>query len=140
MEFVLLGPILILLLVAMVDFGRAFDAWVVSTNAAREGARYASIYATKDYLTTAQVQTMSQQKACAYLTAGLGSRGDVVKPAANNCTAPDLDIGNVTVSVPSRVPGEPVTVTVTVRVQIWALMSFFLSNEATLTGEATMRI
>ena len=35
-------PILLLLLAATVDFGRAFDAYIVLTNAAREGARFGS--------------------------------------------------------------------------------------------------
>lgn len=36
-------PILLLLLAAVVDFGRAFDAYIVLTNAAREGARYTTL-------------------------------------------------------------------------------------------------
>ena len=35
-------PILLLLVAAIVDFGRAFDAYIVLTNAAREGARFGS--------------------------------------------------------------------------------------------------
>jgi len=36
-------PILVLLLVVVVDAARAFDAYIVLTNAAREGARFATI-------------------------------------------------------------------------------------------------
>jgi Flp pilus assembly protein TadG len=36
-------PILLLLVVAIVDFGRAFDAYIILTNAAREGARFGAI-------------------------------------------------------------------------------------------------
>jgi Flp pilus assembly protein TadG len=36
-------PILLLLLVIVVDAGRAFDALIVLTNAAREGARFATL-------------------------------------------------------------------------------------------------
>ena len=36
-------PILIMLLAAAVDFGRIFDAYIVLTNAAREGARFGSV-------------------------------------------------------------------------------------------------
>jgi Flp pilus assembly protein TadG len=35
-------PILLLILIAVVDLARAFDAYIVLTNAAREGARYGS--------------------------------------------------------------------------------------------------
>lgn len=48
-------PILVLLLVAVVDFARIIDAGIVLTNAAREGARYGS----KDPgLTPADIQQM----------------------------------------------------------------------------------
>jgi Flp pilus assembly protein TadG len=40
-ETAIVLPILLLLLAAVVDFGRAFDASIVLTNACREGARYA---------------------------------------------------------------------------------------------------
>lgn len=41
-ELALLLPTLILLLALLVDVGRAFNAFMVITNAAREGARYGS--------------------------------------------------------------------------------------------------
>ena len=43
-ETAIVFPILLLLLAAVVDFGRAFDAYIVLTNAAREGARYGAIH------------------------------------------------------------------------------------------------
>jgi Flp pilus assembly protein TadG len=36
-------PILFLLLAAVIDFGRAFDVYIVLTNAAREGARFGAV-------------------------------------------------------------------------------------------------
>jgi len=41
-EMALLVPLLLLLVVGAVDLGRAFHSYIVITNAAREGARYAS--------------------------------------------------------------------------------------------------
>ncbi len=38
-EFSLILPLMLLLLFALVDFGRGFYTWLVLTNAAREGAR-----------------------------------------------------------------------------------------------------
>ena len=38
-EFTMILPILLILLFALVDFGRAFYTWMLVTNAAREGAR-----------------------------------------------------------------------------------------------------
>jgi Flp pilus assembly protein TadG len=42
-EAAVLLPILLLLVAAVVDFGRAFDTYIVLTNAAREGARFGSL-------------------------------------------------------------------------------------------------
>ncbi|MGD8903756.1 MAG: pilus assembly protein [Anaerolineae bacterium] len=42
-ETAIVFPILLLLLAAVIDFGRAFDAYIVLTNAAREGARWGSV-------------------------------------------------------------------------------------------------
>jgi len=42
-EFALVIPLVILLLVVCLDFGRALNAYVTVTNASREGARYASV-------------------------------------------------------------------------------------------------
>lgn len=47
-ETALMLPILLLLLVGIVDFGRAFYAYIAVTNAAREGARYAVEHSTTD--------------------------------------------------------------------------------------------
>lgn len=41
-ELALLMPVMILLLALLLDVGRAFNAYMVITNAAREGARYGS--------------------------------------------------------------------------------------------------
>ncbi|MEO8541672.1 MAG: TadE/TadG family type IV pilus assembly protein [bacterium] len=42
-EFTMILPIFLLLLFAMVDFGRGFYTWLIVTNAAREGARIAAV-------------------------------------------------------------------------------------------------
>ncbi|HSR31116.1 MAG TPA: TadE family protein [Anaerolineae bacterium] len=42
-ETAVVFPILLLLVAAVVDFGRAFDAYIVLTNAVREGARYGTL-------------------------------------------------------------------------------------------------
>ncbi len=42
-EFLLLVPVLVLLLLVLVDFGLLLRNWVMVSNAAREGARYAAL-------------------------------------------------------------------------------------------------
>jgi Flp pilus assembly protein TadG len=43
-EFALILPILLLLVLGLVEFGRAFNVQISLTNAAREGARYMAIH------------------------------------------------------------------------------------------------
>jgi len=45
-EFSLVLPIMLLMLFALVDFGRGFYSWLVLTNATREGARVGATQAT----------------------------------------------------------------------------------------------
>ena len=47
-EFALVMPVLVLVIVACLDFARALNAYVTVANAAREGARYASVNASAD--------------------------------------------------------------------------------------------
>ncbi|MBI4321026.1 MAG: pilus assembly protein [Chloroflexi bacterium] len=42
-EFALVAPILLLLVMGIIDFGRVFNAYLVTTHGAREGARYAAV-------------------------------------------------------------------------------------------------
>lgn len=43
-ELALLVPVLILILIGIIDFGRVFNAYITITNAAREGARYGAMH------------------------------------------------------------------------------------------------
>ncbi len=47
-EFALILPLLVLIIAGLFDLGRAFFAYIVISNAAREGARYATLNA--DYM------------------------------------------------------------------------------------------
>lgn len=42
-EFVLVLPLLLLLLLGMLDFGKAFNYWIDETHLASEGARFAAV-------------------------------------------------------------------------------------------------
>lgn len=58
-EFAILLPVLILLLFGIVDFGRAINAQITITQAAREGARLASLGTVVAPLATVQTKTMA---------------------------------------------------------------------------------
>ncbi|MBI4496877.1 MAG: pilus assembly protein [Chloroflexi bacterium] len=47
-EFAIVVPILLLLVMGLIDFGRAYFSWIIITNGAREGARVAAVGGTAD--------------------------------------------------------------------------------------------
>jgi Flp pilus assembly protein TadG len=97
-EMALAFPVLLLLLLAVIDFARIIDAGIVLTNAAREGARFAS----KDpALTEADIQQMVVN--------------DVLGSGTNVTQMTDFATGNVTVILGE----EDVTVTIGYTFQLW---------------------
>jgi len=88
-EFALVIPLLLLMLVGVADLGRAFRTYIAITNAAREGARFAS------RLPAAEVQIKDAAIEEAALS-GLALSAD------------DIAIGNL-----GGEGGTPITVTVT---------------------------
>ena len=57
MEFALVVPIFLILLLSIVDFGWALRSWITVTNSAREGARAGAVGATCDDIKQRAVDT-----------------------------------------------------------------------------------
>jgi Flp pilus assembly protein TadG len=128
-EFALVLPLLIFVIMALVDFGFLFQRFEVVTNAAREGARMAVLpgYATADV--TARVQN--------YLTAG----GVAATTSNTNVAVTDVPIA-VGGGLPTM-PGKRVQVTyVSPYLFIGPLAGWFGGSftTANLTGVAVMRL
>ena len=88
-------PLLLLVSVAIFEFGRAFQTWEVLTNAAREGARVAVLPSS----TAAVVQTRTKD----YLTAGAlaGNTASVtVTPTTISIGGANASASKVTVTYP----------------------------------------
>ena len=106
-EFALVLPLLLLVMLGIMDFGFLFQRYEVVTAAAREGARVAILpgYATADV--TARVN--------AYLTAG-----GLTDPATVTVAAPQtLNVGGQCITV------RPVTVTYNYRFMFGSILTFF---------------
>lgn len=63
-ELAIMLPILLIILLGIVDFGRVFYAYVTITNASREGARYGSLYP----LSTDEIRSRVQQETAGTMT------------------------------------------------------------------------
>jgi Flp pilus assembly protein TadG len=106
-EFALVFPIIVLLVVAFVEVGRAVFAWNTIANAARQGARVAAVNQLADYTECDESRPIEDPydphwsfKGCAVLTAKtLGITGSDVSvayatpPGTTIDCSPDLHIG-----------------------------------------------
>ena len=114
-EFALTAMLLLLLIMGIFEFGRAYNTWVVVTNGAREGARYAAV---------GKSETEIVQK---------------VKDATNG-----LDESKLAVSVTNAqgARGDPVTVDVSYEIEIVVpiIAAFFPNNPFNLNAHSTMRL
>ena len=81
-EFALILPIMLLLIFALVDFGRGFYTWLILTNGAREGARVGATQQDYNAIVT-RIQeatgTLDQDRLTITLTNVQGPRGEPIE-------------------------------------------------------------
>lgn len=114
-EMALALPVLILLLLATMEFGRVLHDLLVVTEAAREGARSMAV-----------------------------NEGSTAAVSRIQAAAPSIDPSQMTITINPLTPtrGQPVTVTVVHPVQIMTplISEFFPENPFPVTGTAVMRV
>lgn len=117
-ETAIVLPVVVFMLVAMVDAGRVFHAWIVVTNGAREGARAGAARQSDTVIVNRIDEAMN------------GWECGVADPETN-CVR-DGVLGT---------SGTPITVTVTHDVTLLSpLIAAFWGDVVTLSGEATMQL
>ncbi|HEU4800021.1 MAG TPA: TadE/TadG family type IV pilus assembly protein [Gemmatimonadales bacterium] len=94
-EFALLTPFLLVFLVGILEFGRAWNAHIVVTQAAREGARKAAIYDEAGVITADSVRHAVMQA-----IRGTNLNGDSTQITLENWDGPSGDSLVVTVAQP----------------------------------------
>ena len=137
-EFALVVPILLVLLMAMLDFGKAFNYWIDETHLANEAARWAVVNTgpgqCPDGTTATSLVSYIQ---CQADTKELRSGGtnSVASPAKVCISFPPV-AGH---SAP--LVGDPVRVTVSVSYKWLPIIGQRISRVATtIKGESTMRL
>ena len=120
-EFALVLPVLLLVLLGIVDMGFMFQRYEVVTNAAREGARLAVLpgYGTADV----------QSRVVAYVSAGR---------VPTTGTNPDVLVEDVSIPVSGRpsMSAKRVTVTYTYTFQFLNALSAFFGSQAAVPLKA----
>jgi Flp pilus assembly protein TadG len=129
-EFALILPLLVLLVLGAMDFGHRLYLQHIITNASREGARYAA-----KYTGTVAAPTSTQVS-------------NYVKLPAPNLNYNGFNLSNLTVSATyaGTFPNKIATVTVTAQKHWWVLGSFRFfgfpgfTNPKTITASTAMNV
>jgi Flp pilus assembly protein TadG len=154
-ELALVMPILLLLLLGMLDFGKAFHDWMNQTHLANEGARLAAVNycpnpssdgsgnLTCDWATKTGCSDANANICLAQYIDNQTS-GELKSGRAVNSYAPAQNAARVCISYPNGSTtqvGDPVKVTLRVRYQWLNYLTKRLSIASTeLSGEAIMRL
>lgn len=122
-EMSLLAPALVLLLAGMLELGRVMEVWVVTANAAREGARQAAL---------GHTATEVRQTVQSYLQNSLSGRPDIVLPIS----------ADIVVTNAGGQPGQAVTVSVSTGVMIITpgVQALMPANPLPVHGSLSMRL
>jgi len=117
LEFALIFPILIILIVGMIQFGIIFNQWLMIEHAAREGARWAGLRNEADFVRTRVIEAAS---------------------------AIGVEPGDITITPDDPVSAQPNT-SITVRVEhdapvITPMMEAIFGAHVGMTAQATQRV
>jgi Flp pilus assembly protein TadG len=133
-EMALILPLLMLLLLMAIDFGRIFFSYIEITNAAREGAAYAALFPT---------DTSGIQAAAVKETNAQGQSGELgIQIAAPVCNAPS-GLVILCTAAKDNSSGQGNTITITVRERfsfLTPLIDSFWQNNFTMGVTATATV
>ena len=130
-EFALVLPLLLLLLLGMLDFGKAFNYWIDTTQITAEGARYAAVNRKPDPLNLLSLQQQLQ---------GHGDTAELRTGGTDSSAAP----AQVCVEFPNTTSaaGDPVRVKMTFTYHWLPFLGSQIEDltDTTVTSTATMRL
>ena len=138
-EFALVLPLLLLLVLAMTDFGKAFNYWIDETHLANEGARLAAVNGSPGNCPSGSTATnLAHYIQCQAETTELRNGGTswIAQPARVCITLPTNPATGTTGNV-----GDPVQVTVTATYSWLGFVAPSIGRtQSTITGTSTMRL
>jgi len=127
-EFALCVPVLCLIVLALIDFGKAVNYWQDANQLANVGARLAAVAGTTAQPSPTLTQWVQQQAETTELRNGTGSVTSPAKVCITFLTGPTGTTGQI---------GDPVRVTVTAPYQ-W--IPFVGGGTLNISANATMRL
>jgi hypothetical protein len=143
-ELALVLPLLLVLLLGMLDFGKALNEWIDETHLANEAVRLAAVNYKPDAGWPSCPTTDPTGGIGCYIqrTANIG---EFTNGRTGNAYAPTQDGAKVCIDFPdvghtTPVVGDPVEVEITVDYQWLNYVATWLSPTTPLRGKATMRL
>jgi Flp pilus assembly protein TadG len=136
-EFALVVPILLVLLLGMLDFGKAFNYWIDETQLASSGARWAVVNASPGLCDGTTATSLQAYIQCQADTSELrnGGSSSVVNKARVCISFPPVSGHS------NPLVGDPVRVTVSVGYTWMPLISQRIGiGSTTISGSSTMRL
>jgi Flp pilus assembly protein TadG len=138
-EFALVLPFLLVVIAGIVDFGFAFQRYEVITNAAREGARLATLPGYGPTSVDSRVRSYVQQG----LSLSNGAMNTVMPAGAVSVTYPNLTVplsGGATKAVPSALVTVTYNHTYLMLGPVLGLINKSWGGSITLTSSSQMRL
>lgn len=133
-ELALVMPLLLILLLGMIDFGKAFNAWIDETHLSNEAARLAAVNSSAGAALPGKLQQYIQEQA---------DTPELKSGRSNDAYAPAQAPIRVCITFPkgTQNPGDPVKVTVSVTYNWLNYLTKRVGVAGTpITGTATMRL
>ena len=127
-EFALVVPVLCLVVLALIDFGKAINYWLDANHLANEGARLAAVLGDSAQPSPTLTQWVQQQAETSELRDGTGSVTSPAKICVTFLPGPTGTTGQI---------GDPVKVTVSAPYK-W--IPFVGAGTFTISANATMRL
>jgi Flp pilus assembly protein TadG len=143
-ELALVLPVLLIVLLAIVDFGRAVNYWNDENHLANLGARYAAVGTLPTSPPCGTSAPLSNSTLTAFIDCEAGIDSTELEKGSGSTTGTQGPL-SVCVKIPNPQVGEPVTVTVRAKFN-WLPMPTVVGGkklelaQTTLSGSATMRL
>jgi hypothetical protein len=131
-------PILLLIVLGIIDFGRAVNYWNNETHVANLAARYAAVGTLPSDSTCGTGRYGSGETLLQYISCELGLDSSELANGSGTSTGPQ-GADNICISIPSDTQNQPVTVKLTTSYQ-WLPLTGSSWTASSVAGQATQMI
>lgn len=138
-EMAVVLPILVVIVLGILDFGRAINYWNDETHVANLAARYAAVGQLPSDSTCGTGKFGSGETLAQYIQCQLGIDSTELANGSGSANGPKSAIG-ITICIPNNTQNQPVTVTLSSQYQWLPFLGGLPVTSSTIKGSATQEI